>query len=71
MESYIKGGRFSDSEWSRILKRRFSDSEWSRILRGGLVILKESYIKGGRFSDSEWSRILKTGGLVILNGVVY
>ncbi len=31
----------------------------------------ESYIKGGRFSDSEWSRILKTGGLVILNGVVY
>ncbi len=27
MESYIKGGRFSDSEWSRILKE------------GGLVIL--------------------------------
>ncbi len=40
MESYIKGGRFSDSEWSRILKGRFSDSEWSRILKaGGLVIL--------------------------------
>ncbi len=40
MESYIKGGRFSDSEWSRILKSRFSDSEWSRILKsGGLVIL--------------------------------
>ncbi len=31
----------------------------------------ESYIKGRRFSDSECSRILKTGGLVILNGVVY
>ncbi len=27
MEPYIKGGRFSDSEWSRILKE------------GGLVIL--------------------------------
>ncbi len=40
MESYIKGRRFSDSEWSRILKGRFSDSEWSRILKaGGLVIL--------------------------------
>ncbi len=40
MEPYIKGGRFSDSEWSRILKAGFSDSEWSRILKaGGLVIL--------------------------------
>ncbi len=58
MESYIKGRRFSDSEWSRILKA------------GGLVILNGVYIKG-RFSDSEWSRILKAGGLVILNGVVY
>ncbi len=34
-ESYIKGGRFSDSEWSRILKA------------GGLVILNGAYIKGG------------------------
>ncbi len=59
MESYIKGGRFNDSEWSRILKA------------GGLVILNGAYIKGGRFSDSEWSRILKEGGLVILNGAVY
>ncbi len=41
MEPYIKGGRFSDSEWSRILKEGgLVDSEWSRILRaGGLVIL--------------------------------
>ncbi len=41
MESYIKGRRFSDSEWSRILKAGgFSDSERSRILKeGGLVIL--------------------------------
>ncbi len=41
MESYIKGGRFSDSEWSRILKAGgFSDSERSRILKaGGFVIL--------------------------------
>ncbi len=31
----------------------------------------DPYIKGRRFSDSERSRILKTGGLVILNGVVY
>ncbi len=60
MESYIKGRRFSDSEWSRILKE------------GGLVILNlEPYMKGRRFSYSEWSRILKEGGLVILNGVVY
>ncbi len=61
MESYIKGGRFSDSEWSRILKA------------GGLVILNEQFriLKAGGFSDSEWSRILKAGGLVILNGVVY
>ncbi len=59
MESYIKGGRFSDSEWSRILKA------------GGLVILNGVVYKGGRFSDSERSRILKAGGLVILNGVVY
>ncbi len=59
MESYIKDGRFSDSERSRILKT------------GGLVILNGVVYKGGRFSDSERSRILKAGGLVILNGVVY
>ncbi len=40
MESYIKGRRFSDSEWSRILKAGgLVDSEWSRILKAGLVIL--------------------------------
>ncbi len=60
MESYIKGGRFSDSEWSCILKE------------GGLVILNGSRIlKAGGLVTSEWSRILKAGGLVILNGVVY
>ncbi len=36
------------------------------MILNGVRILKD-----GRFSDSEWSRILKTGGLVILNGVVY
>ncbi len=35
MESYIKGRRFSDSEWSRILKA------------GGLVILNGVILKTG------------------------
>ncbi len=35
MEPYIKGGRFSDSKWSRILKA------------GGLVILNGVVLKAG------------------------
>ncbi len=50
MERILKGGRFSDSEWSRILRR-------------SLLILKlESYIKGREvLGDSERSCDIKEG----------